>query len=55
MELRSSKIVTYIPQRRNIKPYNNDTARFLYYVSVMYMMCFFTFSSIVIYIFYIIS
>ena len=54
MQLRSSKIVTYIPQGRSTNPYNNDNAFLLYCVSVIYMMCFFIFSSIVIFIFYIV-
>lgn len=54
MILRSSKIVTYIPQGRKRKTFrDNGGALLLYYVSLLYTVCFIIFSSIVTFIFYI--
>ena len=54
MILRSSKIVTYIPQGRKRKTFrDNGGALLLYYILVLQMVCFIIFSSMVTFIFYI--
>jgi hypothetical protein len=55
MKLRSSKIVTYIPQTRERIIYNNNNSKqLLYCILVLFIMCVFTVTSIVVCIVYII-
>jgi hypothetical protein len=54
MKLRSSKIVTYIPQTRQRIIYNNSSKELLYCILVLFIICVFTVTTIVVYILYII-
>jgi hypothetical protein len=52
MQLRSTKIINYIPQGRNIRKYtvSQNHITFLYYVLVLFITCLITIASLSLYI-----